>query len=257
MIQAGAPEQVPTTIDALLDGAVSVEQPAPGTGYRVNVDSVHLARFAAPCIAPGARVLDLGAGVGALALCIAHLGSPGRLMLVDADQHACTLAQRNLVRAGWANRSDVVHADLTAWQPSAASAEAVVMNPPYTPSGTGRPAGPAVRHAREGDVTVFLRAAAHAVVPGGQVSLCYPSHALVRLMTCARTVGLAPARICFVFPGKAADARLVMVSCVAGAAREIVVVPSIVEGRPTRQGAVECAVHNVVRHRLHEAGSRG
>lgn len=257
MIHASSQAHGPTTIDTILDGNVPIEQPAPGTGYRVNVDSIHLARFAAARIATGSHVIDLGAGVGALALCVAHLCSPGRLTLVDADPRACMLARRNLARAGWADRSNVIQEDLMVWQPPAASAEAVVMNPPYTPSGTGRPASPAVRHAREGDVTVFLRAAARVVVPGGPVSVCYPSHALVGLMTCARAVGLAPSRICFVFSGKGSGARLVMLEFVAKAAPEIVVVPSIMEGRPTRHGAVDHDVHDGILHRLHDAGSRG
>src|SRR6056297_2259973 len=55
------------TRDALLGGRVWLRQPA--RGYRAGVDAVFLA---AACPArPGARVLDLGCGVGAAALCLA------------------------------------------------------------------------------------------------------------------------------------------------------------------------------------------
>nr|MDQ2646873.1 methyltransferase [Myxococcota bacterium] len=58
------------TCDALLGGAVELLQPR--EGYRVNVDSILLAAFAS-----GRRValaVDLGSGVGALALLAHHRG---------------------------------------------------------------------------------------------------------------------------------------------------------------------------------------
>ncbi|HEY3668042.1 MAG TPA: hypothetical protein VGL19_18695, partial [Polyangiaceae bacterium] len=61
-----------TTSDSLYGGAVSLRQPA--RGYRVNVDAILLAAFAAQ----GRRAklaLDLGAGVGSVALGLHHLGA--------------------------------------------------------------------------------------------------------------------------------------------------------------------------------------
>ena len=55
------------TEDALLGGRVRLLQPR--RGYRVAVDAVLLA--AAIDAAAGERVLDLGAGVGAVGLCLA------------------------------------------------------------------------------------------------------------------------------------------------------------------------------------------
>lgn len=54
----------PATVDRVLDGRVVIAQPA--DGYRVAIDPVLLA--AAVDAAPGARVLDLGCGVGTAAL---------------------------------------------------------------------------------------------------------------------------------------------------------------------------------------------
>ena len=59
-------ETAPTE-DALLGGRIRLLQPP--RGYRVAVDAVLLA--AAVDAAPGDRVLDLGAGVGAVGLCLA------------------------------------------------------------------------------------------------------------------------------------------------------------------------------------------
>ena len=56
------------TEDALLGGRVRLLQPR--RGYRVAVDAVLLAAAVDP--AAGERVLDLGAGVGAVGLCLAE-----------------------------------------------------------------------------------------------------------------------------------------------------------------------------------------
>ena len=68
------PEAVPVSgdpgwsEDGLLDRALRLRQPH--DGYRAGSDAVLLA--AAVPARPGQRVLDLGAGVGAVALCLAH-----------------------------------------------------------------------------------------------------------------------------------------------------------------------------------------
>ena len=55
-------------MDSLLGGQVALWQPA--DGYRVAIDTVLLA--AAVRVGPGARVLELGSGVGAASLCVAN-----------------------------------------------------------------------------------------------------------------------------------------------------------------------------------------
>src|SRR5882672_4038855 len=63
------------THDSLFTGAIRLDQPAPGHGYRANVDAILLAAFAARTGFPARVVLDLGSGVGTVALALHHLGA--------------------------------------------------------------------------------------------------------------------------------------------------------------------------------------
>src|SRR6187399_45249 len=83
--------------DSLLGGRVRFRQPE--HGYRVNVDSLLLAQFA--CAGRSARVaVDLGAGIGLVALLVAHFGAARELLLVEREPALAAIARDNLERAG-------------------------------------------------------------------------------------------------------------------------------------------------------------
>src|SRR4051794_40261801 len=84
--------------DSLFSGGLVLFQPS--RGYRVNIDTLLLAHFAASRRPSARRVVDLGAGVGALALAYAYLGTVARLELVERDAALARLARRNLEGAG-------------------------------------------------------------------------------------------------------------------------------------------------------------
>src|SRR5262245_4268124 len=83
--------------DSLFSGSLVLFQPS--RGYRVNIDTLLLAHFAAQRRSSARRVVDLGAGVGALALSYAHLGRAARVDLVERDTELVRLSVRNLERA--------------------------------------------------------------------------------------------------------------------------------------------------------------
>ncbi len=223
-----------TTTDAILGGAVTLEQPAQGHGYRVNVDSIHLARFAATSVPPGGHVTDLGAGVGAVALCLTRLAHPARLTLVELDADAAALARRNLRHAQWDGAWDVIESNLDDWPAGPFEVDVVVANPPYTPPQGGRKAKAAgVARARQGDVGVFLRAAARVAKPGHtRIAFSYPSHALVTILTAARDAGLGLRRVTFVHAKPDSPARLALLQWTAGAGPDPVVTQPVIETAP-------------------------
>ncbi|MFI6350338.1 HemK2/MTQ2 family protein methyltransferase [Streptomyces sp. NPDC050560] len=110
--------------------------------YRPGADTLLLVR--ALCregFAPGAAVLDLGTGSGALALCAARLG--GRVTAVDAALPAVLAARLNARRLRQPVR--VRRGDLFA-PVVGDSFDLVVSNPPYVPSpGAGVPRRGAAR----------------------------------------------------------------------------------------------------------------
>jgi len=117
------------TDGALLDGKVKLRQPA--KGYRVAIDPILLAA-AAPA-APGDRVLDLGAGVGAAALCLAARVGQCRIDCLEAQQALARLAAEN-VSANTLDARIIVHVgDLRRPPPDLPrnGFDLVMTNPPY------------------------------------------------------------------------------------------------------------------------------
>src|SRR6478672_13651865 len=94
------------TEDALLGGRVRLLQSP--RGYRVAVDAVLLAAAVHP--APGERVLDLGAGVGAVGLCLAKRVADCTIVGVELQPALAELAARNAALNRLEDRvSTVVH----------------------------------------------------------------------------------------------------------------------------------------------------
>ncbi len=204
---------VPTTLDAFLEGALLLEQPAPGHGYRVNADSILLARFAVRARrAP--TVIDLGAGVGAVALALHTLDPRDELVLVERQPALADLARGNVYRAARDARAQVITEDVAAWSQHAPTCDCVVVaNPPYTPPGSGRRGEEPVRDAaRHGSVLPFLEAMGKIVSLGRSAAcLCYPASSLVDLLVSAEQNGLQAVRLCFVHPGPGLPARIALV----------------------------------------------
>lgn len=117
------------TDGALLDGRIKLRQPA--KGYRVAIDPILLA--AATPAAPADRVLDLGAGVGAAALCLAARVAQCRIDCLEAQQALARLAAENVT----ANKLDtriIVHVGDLRRPPldlPRNGFDVVMTNPPY------------------------------------------------------------------------------------------------------------------------------
>jgi tRNA1Val (adenine37-N6)-methyltransferase len=198
--------------DTLFSGAVTLWQPA--RGYRVNIDALLLAKFAAQAGGkPSLRALDLGAGVGAVILGLYHLGGAGRLELVEREPELCELARNNLADAGAVG---AVHcADLEADGLPRSLHEAcdlIVCNPPYFEPGQHRPtAERQIRAAKLGRLEPFMDAAARALQNRrARAAFVYPARSLEALLIAARAASLVAKRMRFVHADAGAPARLVL-----------------------------------------------
>jgi tRNA1(Val) A37 N6-methylase TrmN6 len=123
------------TEDRLLGGRVLLRQPA--DGYRVAIDPIFLA--AAVPAAPGELVLDVGAGVGAAALCLAWR-EPNCLIRGIEIQHALVrLAGKNAALNGNAARMEFMVGDILRPPPRMAPGtfHHVMANPPYQTAQAG------------------------------------------------------------------------------------------------------------------------
>src|SRR5262249_35535144 len=127
-------ERAYVTEDAVLGGRLVLRQPR--KGHRVGHDAILLA--AACSVRPGQRLIELGAGVGAAGLAVAHRIDDLALTMIEIDPVLAALARENAVRNGLAERTRVVCLDATglpdafaAADISAAAADHVLMNPPF------------------------------------------------------------------------------------------------------------------------------
>jgi tRNA1(Val) A37 N6-methylase TrmN6 len=175
--------------DAFLGGRLRILQP--GSGYRAGLDAVLLA--ATVVARPGAQVLDVGAGVGVVGLCIARRLPDVQVTLVERDARLAALARRNVERNDLGARAHVVQADilrpLGANPGLAAGAESfdhVLANPPFHAEGRGTAADDPVKAAANampaGTLDRWARFLAAMARPGGLVTLIHRADALAEVL---------------------------------------------------------------------------
>lgn len=172
---------VETTIDRLLGGRVALEQPR--RGYRAGADAVLLA---ASCPArPGERVLDIGAGVGAVALCLAARIKGLEALALELRPELAALATANAVANGVAL---AVHVGDVARPPRELlerSFDHVLMNPPFfaaTGSASPEALRDLARREREGGLELWVEAALRRLRQGGRLGAVLPAALLPRFL---------------------------------------------------------------------------
>lgn len=169
------------SVDALLGGRVRLKQPR--RGYRAATDP---ALLAAACPArPGERVLDLGCGVGAAALCLAARVPGLDLHGLELQPAYAALARENAAAAAAAL---AVHEGDVARPPPALRAldfDHVILNPPFfAAAGSGSPERGRDAARREGDAALelWLDTALRRLRQGGRLTLIHRVEALPRAL---------------------------------------------------------------------------
>lgn len=169
------------TEDHLLGGRVRLLQPR--RGYRAGVDPVLLA--AAIPAQPGQRVLDLGCGVGAVALCLGTRVEGLSLTGVDLLAQNVTLAGRNGVVNGIALQA--VQGDVAALPQviRQQSFDHVLANPPYFRRGDGPAAAGRHRDTAMGEgvpLGVWIDTGVRRLAPRGRLTLIMAADRLPELL---------------------------------------------------------------------------
>ncbi len=80
---------------------------------------------------PGAKIVDLGTGSGAIACALAHFLPEAKITGSDVSEEALELASHNVSMLGFAEQVELIHSDLFAGFPGDARFDAIVANLPY------------------------------------------------------------------------------------------------------------------------------
>lgn len=219
------PPSASTTTDTLLGGALRLLQPK--AGYRVNIDSLLLVDFAGERRVD--RLVDLGAGVGAVGLLALERGLARRALLIEADAALVALARENLRLSGF--EGEARELDLSRTRLRESAVPLILCNPPYFPAHSHRPAPSAARaSARSGELGPFLAAASSALArKTGRAVFSYPAPQLPELLQQAARVGLVAKRLRFVHARADQPARLALIELRAARAGGLRVEPPLVE----------------------------
>ena len=167
------------TEDALLGGQVRLLQPR--RGYRVAVDAVLLA--AAVDAAANARILDLGAGVGAVGLCIASRVPDCQIVGIELQPELAALAERNAALNGVSERVRTIVHDLAQPLPSGLGPfDHVATNPPYLAAAVADPSPDASKALATVESSAalarWLEVATAALKPAGTLTIIHRSDRL-------------------------------------------------------------------------------
>jgi tRNA1(Val) A37 N6-methylase TrmN6 len=216
--------------DTLLGGRVRILQPL--RGHRAGTDAVLLA--AAAPVRDGDAVVDVGAGVGSVALMLTARAAV-RPTLIEIDPALAALASRNLAlngRAGAVLTLDIM--DRQTWPERGLipeSADVVATNPPFLEAGQGRASPDAARAAAHvlpaGGLERWLAACGALLRPGGRIALVQRAD---RLEACLQGLprGLGEVRLRFVHPREGEPASRLLLIARKGSRAPLTVGPPLV-----------------------------
>lgn len=117
------------TSDKFLDGKLIIKQPR--KGYRAGIDAVLLAAVVHPKL--GDKILEIGAGVGTVMLCIAAHCPAANITGVEIQEDLVSICQENIKDNHFEDRINILQGDLSnppvLLKPN--TYDHVISNPPF------------------------------------------------------------------------------------------------------------------------------
>jgi tRNA1(Val) A37 N6-methylase TrmN6 len=175
------------TDDAVLDGRLKLLQPA--RGHRAGHDAILLAA-AAP---KSQAAVDLGAGIGTAGLALLARNAARHVTFVEIDVDLARLATVNAERNGLADKVLAVQSDIARLarrggppKPAAASADRVIMNPPFNDPAQRRASPDAARRrahaAPDGEIDSWIEAAGRLLKSNGRIVLIHRPESIATIL---------------------------------------------------------------------------
>ncbi len=246
LAQAGEFAADGLSLDAWLGGRLKLTQPK--RGHRVGSDA---ALLAAACDASSGRVVDVGAGVGAVGLALVRRCERLYADLVEIDAALARLARDNAERNGLGKRARILQVDVSDARARCEagladeSSDAVVTNPPFFEAGAAR-ASPEAARARahvfsaseSGGLMNWIRACLALLRPGGRFVMIHRPGALQPILAAVEN-RLGALTLLPVQPRAGASAHRLLILGVKGSKAPLRIAPALVlhesDGRLTAE----------------------
>lgn len=232
-----------TSDDAVLGGRLVLRQPL--RGHRVGHDAILLA--AATAARAGDHAVDFGAGVGAAGLALAKRIAGISVTLVDIDASLVALARDNAARNGMATSVRALCLDVAAPASSlaaaglaAASADCVLMNPPFNvlQNPSPEPQRRAAHAARAGTLDEWLHAASRLLRPSGVLTLIWRADGLTEVLA-GLAADFGAVTLLPIFPKPGAPAIRVLARAIKSSRAPLSLLPGLMladaAGKPTTE----------------------
>ena len=155
---------------------------------KVGTDGVLLGAWAPECIA-GGRILDIGTGTGVMAIMAAQRNPSARIVGVEIDDMSALQARENAEVSPWADRVEIVNADIRSYE-AAAPFDLVISNPPYFVDSLKSPDSgrTTARHTVSLDFGELMSAVERLLAPDGRFAVIVPAEAASRVVASGRLV---------------------------------------------------------------------
>jgi len=205
---------VETTLDSI--GSLNIHQPL--SGYRFSMEPVLLSSYV-DLKSPG-KIADFGAGSGVMGLLLAMRFKNARVMLVERQKSLFDLCERNIEENGLTGRVEALRLDIRKMRSELSALDAVVSNPPFRKTGTGRISargeGQCASARHEGDLTLeeLCASVARALRGRGRFYIVYHPERLVELVDSLRAARLEPKRMRFVHGRLGLEAKVLLLEAV-------------------------------------------
>lgn len=218
------------TLDALFQGKLKIIQRK--RGYRFSIDAVLLAHFVK--VRGGEKIVDLGTGNGVIPLILGCLHPSVRVVGLELQEEMAQRALRSVRLNLLAERVRIIQGDVCSVEEifSPQSFDAVVCNPPYRETASGR-INPdlerrVARHEIKARILDFVRAGSYLLRRRGRMALVYPAARTLDLLQTMRQEDLEPKRLRLVYPFEESAATLVLAEGIKGGGSELRVMPPLV-----------------------------
>ncbi len=219
------------TVDAISGLGLRLRQMR--AGHRVGLDAVLLAAAVAR---PARRIVDVGAGVGAVGLALARRFPEAEVDLVEIDAETAALAAANAALNGLAARVVATDVTLPAARRAAGlrdgAADLVVTNPPFLLASAARVSPDPARaraHALSGDdaLAIWLKASLALLHDGGRFAMIHRADALPAIYA-SLGARLGDVAVRPVYPRQGEDAIRVLVTGVKGSRAPSRLAPALI-----------------------------